>query len=148
MAYICDEIYFNYLAHHGIKGQKWGIRRYQNEDGSLTEAGRARYGKDVTKVNPAIFKKQLNVYNEYSRKNYEKTRLSKITEELNRDQDKLISYLDSADDDIEREIRVLAFVQAMREKMASAVLQDIGYEDTDEARDYVAEFFGIDLEAI
>ena len=34
----------NYLAHHGIKGQKWGIRRYQNEDGSLTPEGRERYG--------------------------------------------------------------------------------------------------------
>lgn len=33
-----------YLAHFGIKGQKWGIRRYQNEDGSLTNAGRAHYG--------------------------------------------------------------------------------------------------------
>lgn len=31
------------LYHHGIKGQKWGIRRFQNEDGSLTEAGRERY---------------------------------------------------------------------------------------------------------
>lgn len=29
----------NYLEHHGVKGQKWGIRRYQNEDGSLTEEG-------------------------------------------------------------------------------------------------------------
>lgn len=34
----------NYLAHHGILGQKWGIRRYQNPDGSLTEAGKKRYG--------------------------------------------------------------------------------------------------------
>lgn len=32
------------LYHHGIKGQKWGVRRYQNEDGSLTEAGMKRYG--------------------------------------------------------------------------------------------------------
>ena len=32
-----------YLQHHGIKGQKWGIRRYQNEDGSLTPAGEKRY---------------------------------------------------------------------------------------------------------
>jgi hypothetical protein len=34
------------LYHYGIKGQKWGVRRYQNADGSLTEAGEARYNRD------------------------------------------------------------------------------------------------------
>lgn len=33
----------NYLEHHGILGMKWGIRRYQNPDGTLTEAGKKRY---------------------------------------------------------------------------------------------------------
>lgn len=35
------------LKHHGIKGQKWGIRRYQNEDGSLTEEGKKRRSQRV-----------------------------------------------------------------------------------------------------
>lgn len=33
----------SYLMHHGIKGQKWGVRRYQNEDGSLTDLGKKKY---------------------------------------------------------------------------------------------------------
>lgn len=32
----------DYIQHHGIKGQKWGVRRYQNKDGSLTAAGKKR----------------------------------------------------------------------------------------------------------
>ena len=39
-----------YLAHHGIKGQRWGIRRFQREDGSLTFAGRKRYNDDTSDV--------------------------------------------------------------------------------------------------
>lgn len=34
----------DYLMHHGIKGMKWGVRRYRNEDGTLTEEGKQRYG--------------------------------------------------------------------------------------------------------
>lgn len=37
------------LRHHGVKGQRWGIRRYQNKDGSLTPAGRKRADKDLKK---------------------------------------------------------------------------------------------------
>lgn len=44
MWYVASEENMEYISHHGILGQKWGIRRYQYEDGSLTPEGRIRYG--------------------------------------------------------------------------------------------------------
>lgn len=39
-----------YLCHHGILGQRWGVRRYQNVDGTLTEAGKKRKQKEINKT--------------------------------------------------------------------------------------------------
>ena len=43
----------SYIAHHGIIGMKWGVRRYQNKDGTLTNAGKARYSTDSDAGSPA-----------------------------------------------------------------------------------------------
>lgn len=40
----------NELAHWGIKGMRWGVRRYQNKDGTLTPAGRKRYENELVKL--------------------------------------------------------------------------------------------------
>lgn len=50
--YIAQDRFGNYdLVHHGIKGQKWGVRRYQNEDGSWTSEGRKRYSDTIKGLN-------------------------------------------------------------------------------------------------
>ena len=53
----------NYLCHYGVLGMKWGVRRYQNKDGSLTEAGKRRYNEiydmQESKANSDSYKKQI-----------------------------------------------------------------------------------------
>ena len=56
----------NELNHHGIKGQKWGRRRYQNQDGSLTPAGKQRYG-DGERVSLQDTKKLVDKSNEVAK---------------------------------------------------------------------------------
>ena len=79
------------LRHHGIKGQKWGVRRYQNDDGSLTPIGKLRYGtsKDYqelsNQVNKAdsLIKTAKKYQQEKDHKEYEakiKIDLSKMTD--------------------------------------------------------------------
>lgn len=54
-----------YLEHHGIMGMKWGVRRYQNEDGSYTEAGRKRYGIGSERKSAKQVKRFLNENDQY-----------------------------------------------------------------------------------
>ena len=68
----------NELMHHGIRGQKWGVRRYQNSDGSLTKAGKKRY---LTEENPE--RVQSAKAEAKSFKNMSNEELQKVTYRMN-----------------------------------------------------------------
>ena len=80
------------LKHYGVLGMKWGVRRYQNKDGTLTPAGKKRYNRDVKvkldkkdvkwikKNEDKIFKEQAksqNVRAVYKKINWDKAEVSK-----------------------------------------------------------------------
>ena len=81
-----DELY-----HHGVQGQKWGVRRYQNEDGTLTEAGRDRYGRKMArelnsndrriarvKAYENQYRRQIKGYKKRQKKAFSKNDIAKV----------------------------------------------------------------------
>lgn len=58
--YIITKIDDDFLAHHGILGMKWGVRRYQNKDGSLTAAGKKHRSEEVSKMSDEELRKAVN----------------------------------------------------------------------------------------
>ena len=63
---------YDTLMHHGIRGMKWGVRRYQNKDGSLTSAGRRRQRNNPFFIKKSKAKKQKEFNNKKQTKNITK----------------------------------------------------------------------------
>jgi hypothetical protein len=74
----------NRLTHYGILGMKWGIRRFQNKDGTLTTAGKVRYSDHLTKKDSKWVKKNAEKITEKARKKSSKE-LMKYAKELMKD---------------------------------------------------------------
>lgn len=73
-------MYYNdQIWHWGVKGMKWGVRRYQNADGSLTDAGKRRYSTDVAtnakkKKDNRLPEESLNDPNRWVKEDRERTK--------------------------------------------------------------------------
>ena len=80
-----------YLAHHGIKGQQWGNRRFQNEDGSLTPEGKERYSNIESareRLNEKNNPGSINIDMSSGRNNINNSNNPKSNNENNKDKDK------------------------------------------------------------
>lgn len=72
-----------YLEHHGILGQKWGVRRFQNPDGSLTAEGKARYGQQRGYEARSMYKRGKISKEEYKSRMKPDSTFGKIDNALN-----------------------------------------------------------------
>ena len=98
MAYSYKKSEYGYLIHFGILGQKWGIRRFQNEDGSLTEEGKKRY-----------YSSNDNELSEEGQKQFFEPNSTRLTKQGRR-------ALDSSDEDLKKAIRSEQFGRNYGEK--------------------------------
>jgi hypothetical protein len=146
-----DELY-----HHGIKGQKWGIRRYQNPDGSLTAEGRKRYRLDSNGFikNPMLREEFSNmIYDEADQKRKEyisnnpngtKGSTGKNYDEANVYIDKELKEYAKGDPFNHPSIFDLAtsfqdIENVMAEVYITATLKDLGYTEVEKVKKMMAD---------
>lgn len=129
MATRFDDWEGDFLAHHGIKGQKWGVRRFQNPDGTLTELGRKRVAQSGTYMEPDL-----------------RRAIKRIGKIPNRERDRVYQkfqkeYWDNFDDMYDAphstSDKYKKLWDSMKGKYASATLKDLGYKDNSAARKQV-----------
>lgn len=105
-----------FLAHHGILGQKWGIRRFQNKDGSLTNEGKKRYRVNTALVQPKIHK----LFNDAA---YDDDISEKVFDMLHADK----KYLNEAVNSLEKNVNEQKQITNEVNKMFSDMRKNLHY---------------------
>lgn len=118
------DMYEYELYHHGVKGQKWGVRRYQNKDGSLTPAGKRRIKDDGTFKTNKEYRKEISDARFEARKKYNAKygvdeAYEKADEALYRKAKKL--GIDPADIDPDESERIYAKADSLSQKRTNDV---------------------------
>lgn len=158
----------NELYHYGVKGMKWGVRRYQNKDGTLTAAGKAKFGNDITQRKVRHVRKQVQAgldsktidmtpYNKKVNKEMLKTKEHKDMERARKQLESL--YKDAEKQGYSRDQvvlgptlakhytninnaydrKIMQIGQKYADDIASTTLKSLGYDDTKAGRDWLKQ---------
>lgn len=124
-----------YLEHHGILGQKWGVRRYQNKDGTLTDEGKKRYRQ----INNSSVT-QTKIYNVFEKIKYNEDPSDSVFSALHADK----KYLKEAYDIIQKNTDTQKEITKETDKLFADLRSDENlhvYEAASELAD-CADYYG------
>lgn len=121
------------LYHHGILGQKWGVRRFQNEDGTLTAAGKRRYEtKEQRKIDKE--KKQLvkKIKRDFRKDIYDPSYIQKAMDEnpkIKRDVEEYSSLKKKYDEHVNKQAREVEKASSRYRDEIDKIMKELGYND-------------------
>ena len=124
-----------YLAHHGIKGMKWGIRRFRNRDGSLTKAGKKRYGLNDTGKQYGVIDKGDRYFD--GRFTVSGKEIESLTSKMSASSESLVNKFVDAEKDVAAAVREVSSDPNIRQEAMSTMKEWFASPSMVDDKEYV-----------